>query len=194
MTDLKSFGDMVKSIRTRKNINARDLSRQLGKGDAYISQIENKRIKAPDYETALELLRHLDVGEKDITLILNNYRILPKDYVPKPGEQVLLDMIEDSLKEDDVYSAIDENNTDLNEMKTVRDRAEKLFSSLNKLIAIDHETTDKLLDELEEKIQTLYKEYALKEFNHILTDPILREGLFQSIDQLVKDRDLKIDK
>lgn len=194
MTDLKSFGDMVKSIRTRKNINARDLSRQLGKGDAYISQIENKRIKAPDYETALELLRHLDVGEKDITLILNNYRILPKDYVPKPGEQVLLDMIEDSLKEDDVYSAIDENNTDLNEMKTVRNRAEKLFSSLNKLIAIDHETTDKLLDELEEKIQTLYKEYALKEFNHILTDPILREGLFQSIDQLVKDRDLKIDK
>ncbi|WP_273129952.1 helix-turn-helix domain-containing protein [Bacillus weihaiensis] len=187
--DFKTFSGMVKAFRTKRNINARDLSRKLGKGDAYISQIENKRIKTPDYETAYEILKHIGVDENDIPRFLDHYRILPKDYVPEPGEQVLLDMIEDTLKED-VYSVLDTSNMDMDEVNQVKQRANELFSSLNKLISIDPKTTNILLDELGEKIQSLYKEIALKEFNDIITDPILREGLFQSIEQLVKDRNL----
>ena len=46
------FRVFFKLYRKEMGINARDLSRELGKGDAYISQIESGRIKNVDESTA----------------------------------------------------------------------------------------------------------------------------------------------
>lgn len=54
-------------------VNARDLSRELGKGDAYISQIESGRIKNVDESTARWLLNKIGTDQEDIDKIVYFY-------------------------------------------------------------------------------------------------------------------------
>ncbi|WHF25330.1 helix-turn-helix transcriptional regulator [Bacillus altitudinis] len=62
-----------KNYRKQKDINARDLSRELGKGDSYISQIESGRIKNVDEITARRLLNKIGTDQEDIDKIVCFY-------------------------------------------------------------------------------------------------------------------------
>ncbi|MGE6627812.1 helix-turn-helix domain-containing protein [Bacillus pumilus] len=63
----------LKNYRKQKDINARDLSRSLGKGDAYISQIESGQIKNIDEMGARQLLNVLGTDQEDIDKIVYFY-------------------------------------------------------------------------------------------------------------------------
>ncbi|MEK4049911.1 helix-turn-helix domain-containing protein [Bacillus sp. FSL K6-2839] len=63
----------LKNYRKQKEVNARDLSRELGKGDAYISQIESGRIKNVDEITARRLLNKIGTNQEDIDKIVYFY-------------------------------------------------------------------------------------------------------------------------
>ncbi|WP_144482023.1 helix-turn-helix domain-containing protein [Bacillus pumilus] len=67
------FRVFFKSYRKEMGVNARDLSRELGKGDAYISQIESGRIKNVDESTARWLLNKIGTDQEDIDKIVYFY-------------------------------------------------------------------------------------------------------------------------
>lgn len=63
----------LKNYRKQKEVNARDLSRELGKGDSYISQIESGRIKSINETGARQLLNVLGTDQEDIDKIIYFY-------------------------------------------------------------------------------------------------------------------------
>ncbi|WP_333980517.1 helix-turn-helix transcriptional regulator [Bacillus pumilus] len=67
------FRVFFKSYRKELQVNARDLSRSLGKGDAYISQIESGRIKNVDEATARQLLNKIGTTQEDIDVVVYFY-------------------------------------------------------------------------------------------------------------------------
>ncbi|WP_242730179.1 helix-turn-helix domain-containing protein [Bacillus altitudinis] len=67
------FRGFLKSYRKQKGVNARDLSRELGKGDSYISQIESGRIKSINEMGARQLLNVLGTDQEDIDKIVYFY-------------------------------------------------------------------------------------------------------------------------
>ncbi|WP_338335607.1 helix-turn-helix transcriptional regulator [Bacillus altitudinis] len=67
------FREFLKSYRKQKGVNARDLSRELGKGDSYISQIESRRIKSINEMGARQLLNVLGTDQEDIDKIVYFY-------------------------------------------------------------------------------------------------------------------------
>ncbi|KUF21993.1 helix-turn-helix domain-containing protein [Bacillus sp. G1(2015b)] len=77
------FREFLKSYRKQKGINARDLSRELGKGDSYISQIESGRIKSINEMGARQLLNVLGTDQEDIDKIVYFY------FYKKPSRQTL---------------------------------------------------------------------------------------------------------
>lgn len=73
LKDSPYFRVFFKSYRKELQVNARDLSRSLGKGDAYISQIESGRIKNVDEITARRLLNKIGTNQEDIDKIVYFY-------------------------------------------------------------------------------------------------------------------------
>lgn len=81
-----TLGDFIKLNRKKQNIKARDLSRSLGKGDAYISQIENGRNKNPDFNILYEIFKHIGIEEDKIEDFLETF-----NYLSPEREQELID-------------------------------------------------------------------------------------------------------
>ncbi|MBU9714458.1 helix-turn-helix domain-containing protein [Evansella tamaricis] len=70
------IGDFIKKLRKHKKINSIELSRSVGKSDAYISQIENNRNKKPDYSVLYEVFKQLEIEEKKIEDYLEHFGFL----------------------------------------------------------------------------------------------------------------------
>ncbi|WP_337017321.1 helix-turn-helix transcriptional regulator [Oceanobacillus massiliensis] len=81
-----SLGEFIKLHRVKQNIKARDLSRELGKGDAYISQIENGRNKQPDYYLLVDIFKKIGIEEVKIEDYLESF-----EYLSPEREQELVD-------------------------------------------------------------------------------------------------------
>lgn len=75
----KEFGDLIKALRLKAGMGSRELSSLVNKGSSYISQIENKRNKNPEYRIAHTLLKILGVNENEIEEILKQYDISPPE-------------------------------------------------------------------------------------------------------------------
>lgn len=71
--NVNNFGKDIKALRTKKNIGSRELSRLIGKAETYISQLERGLIKKPDYNTAYDILKHLEFTEGNIEDFLYNF-------------------------------------------------------------------------------------------------------------------------
>jgi transcriptional regulator with XRE-family HTH domain len=69
------FTKGLRLIREKADMGSKELSRLIGKGDAYISQIENGRIKNVDYETAFQILKAVNFKEDQIEDTLDWYGI-----------------------------------------------------------------------------------------------------------------------
>jgi len=54
--ELNELIDRISFIRTRANLSARKLSRQIGKTDGYIHHLEQSRKFAPSFETLMTIL------------------------------------------------------------------------------------------------------------------------------------------
>lgn len=71
--NINNFGRDIKALRTKRKIGSRKLSRLIGKAETYISQLERGLIKKPDYNTAYDILRHLEFAESNIEDFLYNF-------------------------------------------------------------------------------------------------------------------------
>lgn len=63
---INNFGRDIKALRTKRKIGSRELSRLIGKAETYISQLERGLIKKPDYNTAYDIMKHLEFTESNI--------------------------------------------------------------------------------------------------------------------------------
>jgi len=67
------FGKELKRIRTNAGISSKVLSSKVGKAVTYVSQLENGKIKTPDYNTCFQLLKELGIEEHRIEGILDHF-------------------------------------------------------------------------------------------------------------------------
>jgi transcriptional regulator with XRE-family HTH domain len=65
------FGQELKRMRTTAGISSKVLSSKVGKAVTYVSQLENGKIKSPDYNTCHLLLKELGIDESKIEGILD---------------------------------------------------------------------------------------------------------------------------
>ncbi|MGG3623841.1 helix-turn-helix transcriptional regulator [Bacillus gobiensis] len=70
-----SIGEFIKLHRKARRINSIELSKSIGKSDAYISHIENGRNKKPDYATLFEIFKKIGIDEKKIEDYLEHFFI-----------------------------------------------------------------------------------------------------------------------
>ncbi|MGE1112973.1 helix-turn-helix domain-containing protein [Priestia megaterium] len=70
---INNFGRDIKALRTKRKIGSRELSRLIGKAETYISQLERGLIKKPDYNTAYDIMKHLEFTESSIDDFLYNF-------------------------------------------------------------------------------------------------------------------------
>ena len=64
MIDEKYIGERIASLRTAKNISARDMSLNLGQSQSYINNIENSK-SLPSMQMFLYICEYLDISPKD---------------------------------------------------------------------------------------------------------------------------------
>lgn len=73
-----SFSTELKKLRLAAGCATKELSKAVGKAETYISQIENGKIKKPNYNTFYLILKELGVKEGDIQDYLKVFGIIPK--------------------------------------------------------------------------------------------------------------------
>jgi transcriptional regulator with XRE-family HTH domain len=71
-----AFGKELKRLRNKVGISSKILSTSVGKAVTYVSQLENGKIKNPDFETCLKLLQELGVEKKKIEGVLDYFGII----------------------------------------------------------------------------------------------------------------------
>lgn len=79
--------DKIKTLRKKNSKRGDDLSRQLEKGAAYISQIENGKIKEIEFDTLIQIFQ----------LILNLSGTAFNNYMRNYIENILMDITKDDL-------------------------------------------------------------------------------------------------
>lgn len=96
MNDDISFGRVLKMFRQNAGISSRNLSQEVGKAPAYVSQIERNLIKNPDPYTAYRLLESVGCTRAQIEKILTDLKIA--------DEKVLIDQKVFKEKIDPIYT------------------------------------------------------------------------------------------
>lgn len=76
-----TLGEFIKAIRKTKKINSVDLSKNIGRSGAYVSQIESGRNKNPDYDALYEIFKQLGIEETKIDDYLEHFGYLSPDYI-----------------------------------------------------------------------------------------------------------------
>ncbi|MFJ7993287.1 helix-turn-helix domain-containing protein [Peribacillus frigoritolerans] len=88
---INNFGRDIKALRTKRKIGSRELSRLIGKAETYISQLERRLIKKPDYDTAYDIVKHLGFTESGIDEFLYNfYQIKSPEMIEAESEQAAI--------------------------------------------------------------------------------------------------------
>lgn len=71
-----SIGDFIKQHRQAKKINSVDLAKKLGKGNAYVSQIEHGHNKKPDFYVLYTLFKQIGIEQDRIEDYLEHFGFL----------------------------------------------------------------------------------------------------------------------
>lgn len=66
-----NFGDYLKSLRCRKKISLRDLSKTVDIGFSYLSEIENSKKAAPNDKALLTLASALELSSEEMMLFFD---------------------------------------------------------------------------------------------------------------------------
>ncbi|GEL75790.1 helix-turn-helix domain-containing protein [Tenuibacillus multivorans] len=173
-----TIGEFIKLHRKKQKIKARDLSRELGKGDAYISQIENNRNNKPDFDILYSIFEKLGIDEERIEDYLESFGYIS----PEREEQ----LIQQELKK---YEVTDEEYQQyLDSEKQVRvDHPEEFLNSNDQLIT---EIIGEYLKNITSTLQSLSYDKSGKGFNMVkniettLTDMQKNKHLFIFIQRL----------
>jgi transcriptional regulator with XRE-family HTH domain len=124
-----TFAEYLKLHRKRSGISSKELAKMVGKGLAYVSQIENGRNKNPDFQVAYNLLKIVGVKEDQIENILLNFEIISPERVAE--EQMI----------DDEYARRQEEMANDQEYQEylIEQQIEWLEAKENNLISINDE-------------------------------------------------------
>lgn len=104
-----SIGDFIKEHRKAKKINSVDLSKELGKSVAYISQIEHGHNKKPDFNTLYEIFKRIGIEEDRIEDYLESFGFMtPEREQARIQEQIgrqnmSIEEYEELQKQEDEY-------------------------------------------------------------------------------------------
>lgn len=156
----ESFAEMLKKMRESRGISSRALSAKVNKYHAYVSQIENGRIKNPDFESAKALLKELNVKDDIIDDILRHFDIL------SPVEE---------KARDEQYQKEAEESFEWMEFKAehLKSKNKKLYTLLNSFVDRDLSRAEQVVNNIlslcvdEEKFNFFC---SLFEHNHALID------------------------
>ncbi|MFB4472177.1 helix-turn-helix domain-containing protein [Oceanobacillus caeni] len=105
-----SIGDFIKQHRKAKKINSVDLSKELGKSGAYISQIENGHNKKPDYDMLVNIFKRIGIPEDRI-----------EDYLEAFG------FLSPQREEMEIQRAIEKQNMSFEEYKEIQKQEDEFF-------------------------------------------------------------------
>lgn len=157
------FKVFFKLYRKEMGINARDLSRELGKGDAYISQIESGRIKNVDESTARWLLNKVGATQEEIDKIVYFYFYRePSHYNNEElfnHRQSYKEKINSDPASNDLYESLIElvdsmrpqaSEEDVKRGAEILARVNSINSTIKILIAADLDAADDLVSKLSE--------------------------------------------
>jgi transcriptional regulator with XRE-family HTH domain len=86
MEEKQTFGDTLRILREKSGIGSKELSRKLGKGEAYVSQIELGRNKNPDYDIAFKLMELVGHPKHQIKEFLNLHGIKSPEAIKEVGQ------------------------------------------------------------------------------------------------------------
>ncbi|MEF3086414.1 helix-turn-helix transcriptional regulator [Bacillus altitudinis] len=157
------FRVFFKSYRKEMGVNARDLSRKLGKGDAYISQIESGRIKNVDESTARWLLNKIGTTQEEVDKIVYFYFYREPSHYNNEALHHRRESFSEELNTDpasnDLYKSLFElvdsmrpqaTDEDLKRGAEILGRVNSINSTIKILIAADLEAADDLVSKLSE--------------------------------------------
>ncbi|MDY7216863.1 MULTISPECIES: helix-turn-helix domain-containing protein [Bacillus] len=174
--DINTF---IKILRKQNNISSKALAQKLNKGAAYISQIENFRIKNIDEETARLILKELNLSDTDIQTVIDHFnekRVLGETRIPKNNtinntSEVLSKKVYEQIRDD--YKKPEANET----IEYFNEGMELVVTKMTKMVQFDPEVAKQTLDEIilivDENLSKAYQERILK----MMDDPEFREQI-----------------
>lgn len=148
-----SIGEYIKLLRKIKKINSIELSKSIGKSDAYISQIENGRNKKPDYSTLYNVLKILGIEEEKIEDYLYHFGILSPERIAHEEELLIARM---NPSEEDLKAMQEEAEywNEVQEREMLQQEIEQRFNSNDKKY-VDNTGNELLEDMLKEQIKSI---------------------------------------
>jgi transcriptional regulator with XRE-family HTH domain len=132
--NIGAFAKYLKIHRNKAGISSKDLARMVGKGSAYVSQIENGRNKKPDYQTAYNLLKIIGINEERIEDILLNFEIISPERL---AEEQLIE--EESIRREIELA---------NDQEYQESLIERQIEWLNSIEQESHNKNDEIFEEL----------------------------------------------
>lgn len=87
-----TLGQFVKFWRKAKKINSKELSKEIGRSDSYVSHLENDRYKNPDYETMYEIFKRIGIKEEKIEDYLFHFNIISPEREAWEEQQAIASM------------------------------------------------------------------------------------------------------
>ncbi|WP_108425042.1 helix-turn-helix domain-containing protein [Flagellimonas amoyensis] len=81
---MSSLGKTLKSLRTLKELTLKDVEQKLGISNAYLSQLENDKVKQPSANTLYKLAKLYNV---DLDILLYSAGIIDKNPVEERSEK-----------------------------------------------------------------------------------------------------------
>ncbi|WP_038112167.1 helix-turn-helix domain-containing protein [Tuberibacillus calidus] len=154
-----NFGQTLRYLRKKAKIGSRELSRKIGKGDAYVSHIENGRIKNLDYETAYQLLKNVGYEESEINGFLEIFGIVD----PELEEDLLKQLIKKDEEKQRVLSDPDYQVSQFDDWyyedkKTLYNLLDNINKSLKNLIDHDYSLAYEIIKNLNNLVLPRTKE------------------------------------
>lgn len=133
-----AFGIEIKKLRKKVGIASKELSQQVGKAVTYVSQLERGLIKKPDYLTAYQLLKRLEIDEKKIDGLLDYFGIKSPE-----REQSEAEWATEQAEKVSNFDWLEQ------EKHILKQKNEQLHTSLNILIDLDVSAASKLISHIE---------------------------------------------
>lgn len=182
-----AFGKELKRLRNKAGISSKVLSTKVGKAVTYVSQLENGKIKNPDFDTCFKLLKELGLEESKIEPFLDYYGIVSSEREQAELEWAIQQAELKAQKEDEKYQ--------LNWYGKLAQRLEnendKLHGRLNFFIGADLSRAESVitnmvaLTEDEEKFEFFC---SLFEHNYAGLGSKNREQLLRLINEFVREK------
>jgi transcriptional regulator with XRE-family HTH domain len=185
LTEEVTFGQILKRFRQKKGITSRHLSQMVGKGTAYVSQIERNLIKKPDPHIAYQLLEAIGCNTEQVKKILTDLNIADeKIFIDQKVFKEKIDPIYIEFKtnkqhevsnnffNDDKLHLINEEIHETLRLFILKDfsKAEVVWNNIFTLITKDRELFNffcKLLENDYSKVTTEIRNQLIHEVNEI---------------------------